>query len=73
MATYKLKLDVRNSIAKALLEYIFQLSKSSKAIEIEIENEVNKPNLTTQNSFKQKKNPVKRTNSDDILKDILNS
>jgi hypothetical protein len=71
MATYKLKLDVRNSIAKALLEYIFQLSKSSKAIEIE--NEVNKPNLTTQTSFKQKKNPVKRTNSDDILKDILNS
>jgi len=69
LATYKLKLDIRNGIAKALLDYIFQLAKSSKAIEITIVKDAKKEKLLE--DIKSSLKEVKLMNEGKIPKKTL--
>ncbi len=73
MATYKLKIDLRNKRAKTIVDFLFNLAKVETSIEIEEETEQLVPNAETRKAIAEaKKRKVKRfKNTNDLINDLL--
>ena len=72
MATYKLKVNLENKRAKALMEYLFNLAKNDSVIQIEREEPEETPNKKTAKAISEaEKGNVKRFDSfEDLMNDL---